>query len=181
LKSKTRKEFPILKTKRLTLDRLKKSDYLEVFSYLSNAANFPYVDMPQYKTHEEVYEYINKMDKGINEGLWILWAIRLDGVAIGSISLWNFNHKKNIAETGYGLFSHRGNGYMQEALKAVLEYGFDTIKLARIEAFTNKVNIPSRNLLSKCGFTYDSEITEKTSLGNEMELIIYKNEGNYGK
>lgn len=45
-----------------------------------------------------------------------------------------------------------GKGYMFEAVKAILEYGFNDLKLEKIEAFTHKNNFKSIQLLEKSSF-----------------------------
>ena len=67
---------------------------------------------------------------------------------------------------------------MAEALNAVLKYGFGTIELAKIEAFTNKVNESSISLLKRCGFIFVKDFKEEyTSSGIPMDMVIYKSEG----
>lgn len=43
------------------------------------------------------------------------------------------------------------NGYMTEAVKKVIEYGFDTLKLHRIVATCQPENIPSKRICEKIG------------------------------
>jgi ribosomal-protein-alanine N-acetyltransferase len=58
------------------------------------------------------------------------------------------------AELGYVMEkeSHMGQGLMSEALSEVLEYGFHTMGLNRVEAFVGADNGPSLRLLEKFGF-----------------------------
>lgn len=46
----------------------------------------------------------------------------------------------------------QGKGYMKEALKLVLEYAFNELKLHRVEASTLVDNIRSQRVLKSCGF-----------------------------
>lgn len=48
------------------------------------------------------------------------------------------------------------NGYMQEAIDAMVNYAFQTLDLSRIEAACLPDNNPSRRLLEKCQFKYES-------------------------
>ncbi|MFT5915665.1 MAG: ribosomal-protein-alanine N-acetyltransferase [Bacteroidia bacterium] len=69
---------------------------------------------------------------------------------IGSICLWNFSEDRKIAETGYDLSpKFQGRGLMSEALKAILEFGFQNLNLDLIEAYTQKNNESSRKMLEK--------------------------------
>ncbi|WP_376769521.1 GNAT family N-acetyltransferase [Paenibacillus plantarum] len=47
-------------------------------------------------------------------------------------------------------------GYMSEILKCLISYGFDTMGLYRIEAFTNVDAIQSISLLKKFGFNEEA-------------------------
>lgn len=71
---------------------------------------------------------------------------------IGSICLWNFSNNLKTAEVGYSLYPEFQNkGIMSEALKSVIDYGFNELKLDKIEAFTHSKNEPSKKLLEKNG------------------------------
>jgi ribosomal-protein-alanine N-acetyltransferase len=48
---------------------------------------------------------------------------------------------------------YAGKGYMTAAVRAVIEYGFDTLQLNRIEAACLPHNAASVRLLEKVGFT----------------------------
>lgn len=72
-------------------------------------------------------------------------------------------HGKNVVaglahrdEIGYWLATeYRGKGIMTEAVKAIVEYGFTTRKLLRVEAPVYSFNLESEAVLKKCGFSYE--------------------------
>lgn len=66
------------------------------------------------------------------------------------------------AEIGYGLTHERdrGKGYMREAFPPILRYGFEKMKLNRIEAFIGHHNIPSTKLVQRYGFTREGILRE---------------------
>ena len=67
---------------------------------------------------------------------------------IGNIVLWNFSKDRKTAEVGYDLSPEfQGQGIMDEAMKAVLHFGFNQLKLELVEAFTSKQNESSKKLL----------------------------------
>jgi [ribosomal protein S5]-alanine N-acetyltransferase len=68
------------------------------------------------------------------------------------------NHQR--AEIGYELLAEeeRNKGYMGEALKAVLRFGFNELNLNRIEALTNPNNEISQKLLHANGFVQEGEL-----------------------
>jgi ribosomal-protein-alanine N-acetyltransferase len=90
---------------------------------------------------------------------------------IGSICLWNFSKDKKIAEIGYDLSpQYQGKAIMDESLKGVLRFGFDELNLDSIEAYTNRLNESSKNLLVKNGFKRVWEKKDEDNLDN----IIYE-------
>jgi ribosomal-protein-alanine N-acetyltransferase len=50
---------------------------------------------------------------------------------------------------------HQGRGFATEAARAVLEFGFETIGLDEIVAFTSAENRPSLRVMAKLGMTHD--------------------------
>ncbi|PLW80490.1 GNAT family N-acetyltransferase [Candidatus Woesearchaeota archaeon] len=88
-------------------------------------------------------------------------VIDIDGQVAGSISLIDIkdNHK---AELGYWLGKdYRRKGIMTKALKLIIDYAFNELKLKKIFAEVFTFNENSCGLLEKCGF--------------EKEAILKKN------
>jgi len=73
---------------------------------------------------------------------------------------WYTDH--NRAELGYSFFSDapKGKGWMSEAVAKVIPYGFDVMKLHRIEAMTSTTNKASQRILEKFGFQYEGHLRE---------------------
>ena len=53
---------------------------------------------------------------------------------------------------------HWGNGYGREAVAAVIDYGFETLGVASIRAYTDPSNAASQKVLLRCGLTKVGEI-----------------------
>lgn len=61
--------------------------------------------------------------------------------------------KQHRANIGYDLeVNFWNNGYLTEALKAVIEFGFKKLEINRIEAEVMHGNIASEKVLAKVGF-----------------------------
>jgi [ribosomal protein S5]-alanine N-acetyltransferase len=169
--------FPTLKTDRLVLRQLDLKDDQVIFDYQSNKENFKYVDMPVYTKVEDAQNYIMKMNEGVENNRWIIWAIADANTnkILGTISIWNISNENLKGELGYGLYSgNTGKGIMNEALMKVVEYGFDHMGLKTIEAYTNSLNSKSISLLERNHFTKTSSIIEtNTTDGEPMELDIF--------
>jgi ribosomal-protein-alanine N-acetyltransferase len=67
--------------------------------------------------------------------------------------LWHLDHHR--AEIGYAILldDYKQKGLMSEAFKPILDYGFEKMKLNRIEALVGPGNIASQRLLEKNNFT----------------------------
>jgi ribosomal-protein-alanine N-acetyltransferase len=73
---------------------------------------------------------------------------------------WYTRHSRG--ELGYVMTDEpaKGKGYMKEALGPVLKYGFNTLKLHRVEAMVAAWNEPSLKLLKGNGFVNEGNLRE---------------------
>jgi ribosomal-protein-alanine N-acetyltransferase len=148
--------LPELTTDRLILRDLSITDRNTILFLRSDPTVNEYVKRPAPSNLEEAEDFITKIQTGIAEGTTYYWAIVLSEKPeqmIGSICLWNFSADKKTAEVGYDLDpSQQKKGIMNEALNKVIQYGFDTLDLSNIEAFTHGQNAASKTLLEKNNF-----------------------------
>jgi ribosomal-protein-alanine N-acetyltransferase len=92
----------------------------------------------------------------------------------GAFHNWFFLHHRS--ELGYLIsdVNFRQKGLMNEALKAIMDYGFTKMNLHRIEAFTGTDNIASIRLLEKNGFTREAVLREHYLLdGAFVDSIVF--------
>ena len=163
------KPFPILKTERLVLRQLTQHDKLAIFTLRSDAQVNKYLYRPQPHHVDEVIEFINKINKAIEQNKSFYWAISLKNSdeLIGTICLWNFSDDHQTAELGYELMPNfQGQGIMNEAIKAVLQYAFEIIELKIIVACPHKDNKNSIKLLEKNGFKWENDKIDEDNLNN---------------
>jgi len=171
--------FPILKSERLVLQKLDLTHSAALFSYQSNKLNFPYVDMTVYKVVEEAQNYISKMNDGVENNKWIIWAVCLKETyeIIGTLSIWNIDESHNKGEFGYGIFPEfRRKGYMKEAISCALNYAFENMKLDKVEAYTSHANKDSIAFLKAIEFEFIETIEDEYSGGALMDVFIIKND-----
>ena len=106
-----------------------------------------------------------------------MWALTLknDPKLIGTICFWNIKKEDFRAETGFVILNeYQGRGLMQEALTAVLEYGFKIMKLHSIEAVISPKNIASTKLIEKCGFVKEAHFKENYFFdGRFSDTVVY--------
>jgi len=96
-------------------------------------------------------EYIEKLAK---EGHHYTIVLRNGERAIGNISLMDVNHINATATLGIfiGGAEHRGCGYGTEAIRLLLGYGFNTLRLHNIQLHVNADNEQGIACYKKAGF-----------------------------
>ncbi len=173
----TFKPFPEIQTQRLLLREITVLDANEIFFLRSDKEVLKYIDKPPAKTLDDALEFILRINtlKENNQG--INWAITIKGsdILIGNICLWNIKPEHHRAEVGYVLHpQHHGKGIMQEAIKAVLDYGFQTLQLHSIEANVNPANTSSIKLLVRNNFVREAYFRENYFFNNQfLDTAIY--------
>jgi ribosomal-protein-alanine N-acetyltransferase len=93
---------------------------------------------------------------------------------IGAIGLYlNLTHHR--AEICYDLArSHWRQGIMTEAMQSVMDYCFQELKLARLEAITIATNQASIGLLNKLGFTHEGTLKKSRYFnGDYHDVELY--------
>ncbi len=103
---------------------------------------------------------------------------RSDGRLMGGVTLDNIRRGAALAASvGYWIgpdFSRQG--YMQEALSAVVNFGFTQFDLSRIEAACLPENKPSRGLLEKSGFKYEGVAQSYLQIAGRWRThVLYAN------
>lgn len=146
--------FPVLKTENLILRQIKTDDENEFYILKSDKRILKYLGY-RAKTFDEARQFLKKINEEISKNVWILWGITLksEDKLIGSICFWNISSDYSKAEVGYELMpDYQGKGIMQESMMAVINYGFNNMKLKTIEAFPNPENLRSVRLLERNNF-----------------------------
>jgi ribosomal-protein-alanine N-acetyltransferase len=169
--------FPNLTTERLILRQITTNDENEFHRLKSDERILEFLNTKP-KTLDEARQFLNRINEGIANNEWILWGITLkdENKLIGSICLWNIAYEQSKAEIGYELMpEHQGKGIMSEAIKAVMEYGFENIKLDLIEALPYSNNTKSIKLLERNGFIRGGSFKENDS-SEEMIIYEYRND-----
>lgn len=169
--------FPQLTTDRLLLRQLSLKDAEKIFALRSDEVVNKYLDRPAATSVEEAKAFINKINSGIQANQSMYWAIcfKDQPELVGTICMWNFSEEENKAEIGYELLPQfHGKGIMQEAFSKVVAYGFQTLELSRIEAWTTIQNNGSKKILERNHFKRNVELEEKIDRGVEGPgCIIY--------
>lgn len=169
--------FPILQTQRLELRRIEENDVHDLFLLRSDKNVMAHIDRPVAKSPDDVTALIKKIIELEESNDAINWAITLrpDRRLIGNICIWNISKEDHRGELGYMLHPafHR-QGLMQEAVSAVLDYGFGVLKLHSIEAIVTPKNIPSIKILERNRFVREAYFKENHfSNGQYTDTAVY--------
>ncbi len=103
---------------------------------------------------------------------------RSDDGLLGAITLDNIRRgPAQAGTTGYWIgqpFARQG--YMREAVAALVHYAFSTLDLSRIEAGCLPENTPSRRLLEQCGYKYEGVAQSYLQInGRWRNHVLYAN------
>jgi ribosomal-protein-alanine N-acetyltransferase len=103
---------------------------------------------------------------------------RSDQALLGAITLDNIRRGPAQAGTlGYWIgAAHARQGFMREAILAVVHHAFAALDLSRIEAATLPENAASRRLLEGCGFKYEGVAQSYLQIGGRWRThVLYAN------
>lgn len=157
------REFPVLETKRLILRRIEDKDASAFFRLYSDYEVMKYFGREIYSNFQQAVEKVNLEKSAFDNKEAIRWAVTFkpDDEMIGSGGFWKISKEHFRAEIGYDLLPefHR-KGIMTEAVKAMIEFGFEKMKLHSIEANTDPGNIASNIMLEKLGFKLEGNFKE---------------------
>ncbi|MFP3832922.1 GNAT family N-acetyltransferase [Chryseobacterium sp. SIMBA_028] len=161
-----------LETERLILNGINESHVEDILKIRSNDVINQYVKRNSPKTNYDALEFILHIKRKTQEKEIVFWGISYKGYPrlIGTICLWKFSEDRKTAEVGYELLpDYHHQGIMTEALKVVLEFGFNELNLQNVLAFTDRLNTNSQLLLLKHNFVLE----ESETVENNPDNVIF--------
>ncbi|WP_433752995.1 GNAT family N-acetyltransferase [Paenibacillus amylolyticus] len=169
--------FPELETKRLLLREIKQSDSQDIFQIFSSDEVTKFYDVESFTNMKQAEELIQRWNERFVNGQVIRWGIALksDNRIIGTCGFHGWMKQHYKAAMGYELAPEFWQqGYMTEVAQKIVEYGFNTLELNRIEAFVEPENEGSRKLLEKIGFSEEGILKENYCWKNRfVDTVIY--------
>lgn len=154
--------IPRLETGRLVLRELRPSDAPALYRFRSDADAQRHND-PALTEPEKAGELIARLAADHAATGSVHWGLTLrgDDTVVGLPGYHYVAPDAHRAGLGYDLSRHLwGRGLMAEALRAVLDWGFDALALNKVEAHTNAENTPSVALLERLGFRLEGTLHE---------------------
>lgn len=152
-----------LETKRLILRRYVQEDAAAMYkNWASDEAVTKYLTWPTHTRLETSECVIQDWIKSYSSENYYHWAIVLKenrDEAIGDIAVVNIKEEISMAHVGYCIgraWWHQG--ITSEALKAVVDFLFDTVDVNLIEARHDPRNPNSGKVMEKCGLRYEGTL-----------------------
>nr|WP_294777903.1 GNAT family protein [uncultured Flavobacterium sp.] len=165
-------EFEILETERLLLKKITPETFTDLFAHYTQIEIMTLLGL---NTESEFLKEKAKSQGGYvtydRTILAFLLVSKESGLTIGRAGYHNWYKDHRRAELGYALNNENSKrkGYMSEAIKAILEYGFTAMNLNRIEAYIGPTNIASLSLIKKYGFTREGLLRQHFLRDNVAE------------
>ena len=172
--------IPELHTRRLLLRRMMPSDAYDMYEYACRADVTRYLTWEPHPSRDYTRQYLEFINTRYKSGDFYDWAIiwRADGdmneKMIGTCGFTRFDYNNNFAEVGYVINpAYRGRGVAPEALRRVMEFGFEELGLNRIEARYMVGNDVSRRVMEKVGMHFEGIRRRALLYGNAYRDIGY--------
>lgn len=147
---------PLLQGERVRLRPFDLADVEDVFAYASDPQTTRYVGWDPHRTRHDSILYIQRC-RAEQDGLRTFAVEHLEcGRVIGAIDLRLVSRIWRIGEIGYTIArSYWGQGYNVEAGRLVIDFGFITLGLRRIQAICDVANRRSYRTMEKLGMVRD--------------------------
>jgi ribosomal-protein-alanine N-acetyltransferase len=151
-------ELPCIGTERLVLREITLADVEDIFAYSCDPEVFLYVGGSVHKTIEDSRKFIGEVLKQFEDQEILMWGIyhKGDKRLIGDCGFIQWDRKNKRTELDYLLSKDYWNqGLMTEAVRALIEFGFEQMKLERIQAICETANVASSRVMEKVGMQYE--------------------------
>ncbi|TXJ00840.1 MAG: N-acetyltransferase [Chryseobacterium cucumeris] len=168
-------KFPVLQTERLILSQLEEKDIPfivellqhRIFSDLTSNIPYPYVE-------NDARSWVKMSKEAFENNTGYTFAIRnKEGQIIGAIGLHDRDDDK--AELGYWIgIPYWNKGYITEAAKAIIDFGFNELKLNKIFATHFPHNPASGRIMEKAGMEQEAVLIKEVKKDGEyFDLVRY--------
>ena len=148
--------LPALETERLLLRQIEPDDIDAIFAYTNHSVFFETMGRPTPFSPEDTRKWVaGFVDK---PGLWCV-VLKDENTIIGDCGFCQLHNRAARGEISYAIDPARwNNGYATEAAAAVIQFGFETLQLNRIQGMCNLKNTGSERVLQKTGMQYEGTL-----------------------
>ena len=169
--------LPELETDRLILRELRMSDAWALYAYARDPQVSRHVLWSPHESVLQSRQYLRDAIRQYRRGLPGSFAITLkeNGRMIGTVGFMWVDAQYRSAEVGYSLSREYWNrGVMTEALRRVVEFGFQEMRLNRIEAQHEVDNPASGRVMAHVGMRYEGTLRQRLkNKGRFVDVALY--------
>ncbi|MGG6262964.1 GNAT family N-acetyltransferase [Leptolyngbya sp. AN03gr2] len=167
--------YSILQTERLILRPLSRGDAasIQAVANMREIAD-TMISIPHPYPDGEAERYITRQIAKFEAGHAITFAIeqKLDSMLIGIIEIRDIEREHSQAELSFWLAVEAwGQGYMSEALKPIIRFGFEVLGLNRLYAYHMVRNPGSGKVLQKNGLVQEGVLRQRVRKWGEFEDV----------
>lgn len=139
--------------------------------YLNTWLSWP----PFIKEVKDYKLFIKNSIVNFAEGKSMSCVIEYKNEIVGVVHLSKILNSLKKVEVGYWLSSkYQGNGIITRAVKKLIEYAFNELKMEKVEISVATENHPSRAVCERLGFKNEGNITNSENLhGKIVDHVIY--------
>ena len=153
---------PVLETERLYIRELRVEDAADIYEYFSDPKVARYVTFEPHKSIEDTHTWLQRVvvNRAPNSGL-STWAIELKGAGkvIGIVGIYLDSEQHARAEIAYNLHkAYWGQGIITEAVRRMVQHGFEHLQLHRIQAHCHVDNTASLRVMLKAGMKHEGRL-----------------------
>jgi glycosyltransferase involved in cell wall biosynthesis/RimJ/RimL family protein N-acetyltransferase len=162
MNQKMNNNFPVLFTERLKLVEINQKHSEDFFQIFSNSRVTQFYTMPTLTEVSEASKYIVWLEDKYEQKKGISWGITIknEEKIIGVVGFNNFqlNHRGNV----FGVLKHEfwNRGIMTESLSEVIKFGYNKLKINRVDAETLLGNKRMQNVFLKLGFRIEGVLRD---------------------
>lgn len=169
--------LPTLETERLILRRLRIEDAKDIFEYACDPLVTQFTTWHEHQSLADSQLFLESVIEEYKTNQAATWGIvhKGDNKLIGTCGFFHWNVDDSKAEVGYNLSRKYWNqGYMTEAVRAIITFGFETMLLNRIEALCQPENIASARVMEKVGMQFEGILRQEIFVkGTFQDSKIY--------
>ncbi|QPV63394.1 GNAT family N-acetyltransferase [Halosimplex litoreum] len=105
----------------------------------------------------------------------VQFCLRVDGERVGTVSFRGVSEQWGVAELAYFFHpDHWGEGYATEAVRRMVEYGFDELRYEKVWARVFAFNDGSTRVLEKAGFDHEATLPDQAfARGERVDIERY--------
>lgn len=168
-------KLPNIQAARVSLRELHDTDLDSVYEIFSDPEVMLYWSTTPLEDKDAARELLAEIQNGYQRN-FLKWGIALktNNKVIGTCTLYNLDLIHKRGEIGYALGrAYWKQGYVHEALQALLHYAFEELNLHRIEADVDPRNEPSIKTLERLGFQREGYLRERWQVGGGIQDALF--------